>query len=216
MRHFFSLFLGLFIFTNLIGQDTISTIYFGKKGITIKEKAKHVKYIIHSSDSIETEDLYLMEKNTLVARESYKNNEPVNKWIYYSPFGQLQRTFNYDFQLKYSSHLIDSILEINYLKLSNNFKDAKFSQGDFTSYVASKIMYPVRASEQNIKGKVVLRYLIDENGILKDFYIYKGVYPSLDKEFARVIREAPNWEPATINGSPIKVCYEIPIIFTLQ
>ena len=45
--------------------------------------------------------------------------------------------------------------------------------------------------------------------------ITRGVEKSLDEEAIRVISSMPKWNPGTINGTPVKVKYTLPIVFKL-
>lgn len=58
-------------------------------------------------------------------------------------------------------------------------------------YIATHIKYPPIAEENGIQGKVIVKFVIDAEGYVKNVKIAKGVDPSLDKEAARVIGNMP-------------------------
>lgn len=73
---------------------------------------------------------------------------------------------------------------------------------DLDDYLKTNIIYPADARANDIKGKVVLEFLVNENGSLSDFTIVKGLGFGCDEEAIRVLREGPPWSPGTINNEP--------------
>ncbi|MFY9152797.1 MAG: TonB family protein [Prolixibacteraceae bacterium] len=82
-------------------------------------------------------------------------------------------------------------------------------------YVASTMQYPVVALEKGIQGKVIVNFVVAQDGSVKDAKISRGVDPSLDKEALRIVNNMPKWTPGSQAGKPVKVSYTIPIIFKL-
>lgn len=86
------------------------------------------------------------------------------------------------------------------------------------TYLAESIKYPQLELENEIEGKVYLRFVVDEEGKLSDFKVMKGVSggPGLDKEALRVAKAMPNWTPGKQNGKFVKVYMTIPVAFRLN
>lgn len=80
-------------------------------------------------------------------------------------------------------------------------------------FIAVNIRYPSVALERKLQGKVLVNFVIDEEGNVTNIKIFKGVYPSLDAEAVRVVGLMPKWEPGRLQGKPVKVGYTIPIVF---
>ena len=59
--------------------------------------------------------------------------------------------------------------------------------------------------DRSVKGgKVIIHFLINEMGDVKNIAVLKSVEYILDEEAIRLIRDSPGWNPATSNGAPVK------------
>ena len=74
--------------------------------------------------------------------------------------------------------------------------------------------YPEDAEKQGIHGKVIVSFIVDIDGTIKNVEVVQRVYPSLDAEAVRVINAMPKWKPATKQGTPVRVRYSIPLYFS--
>ena len=81
--------------------------------------------------------------------------------------------------------------------------------------VSNEINYPEFERRNNIEGKVVVSYIIDENGRVRDIKIDEGVSQGLNKEAIRVTRSLKRWYPAFKDGQPVKVHFKQPFQFGL-
>ncbi len=86
---------------------------------------------------------------------------------------------------------------------------------NISDYLHTTLTYPLLAKEQNAEGKVVLKFIVDSIGAIKDIKIVRSVHPALDTESVRVVSMMPKWEPGKQNGKPVNVYYSLPIIFEL-
>ena len=82
--------------------------------------------------------------------------------------------------------------------------------------LAKNTKYPNIAIENDMQGKVYVRFVINEKGEVEDAYVIRSVYPILDKEALRVVRSLQNWEPGKQGGKPVKVWFTVPITFVLN
>ena len=88
----------------------------------------------------------------------------------------------------------------------------------FQRKIAQNIKYPQLAREQNIQGKVYVRFIIDVYGRMTDIEIARSVDPLLDAEAIRMIKELAKkhkWKPATRRGKPVEIFYTVPVNFVL-
>lgn len=94
----------------------------------------------------------------------------------------------------------------------------KFPGGELAlrKYVAQNIRYPNAARENDIQGKVYVRFVVNEDGTVGDVTILRGVDPLLDNEAVRVIKTLPVWQPGRQLNKTVKVYYTMPISFKLQ
>lgn len=73
------------------------------------------------------------------------------------------------------------------------------------SYINSTRVYPQRAYERGIQGRVTLSFVIEADGSVSNVAILKGVEESLNREAVRIISKMPDWEPGRLNGHPVPV-----------
>lgn len=82
-------------------------------------------------------------------------------------------------------------------------------------FVARNVVFPEFAKENEIQGRVYVGFSIDIDGKVTNVKLLKGVHPVLNKEAIKVVTKLPDFKPATQNGKPVKVSYQIPISFKL-
>lgn len=80
-------------------------------------------------------------------------------------------------------------------------------------HIKSNLNYPYEAKENNIKGTVIIGYLIDIDGSVGEVVVLKSVHPLLDEEAVRVIKLMDKWLPAIQRGSPAKMRLQQSIVF---
>ena len=83
-------------------------------------------------------------------------------------------------------------------------------------YISDNVNYPNEAKEKEISGKVIVQFIINEEGEITTPTIIKSVHPLLDKEAITVIKNMPNWSPGMQRGQKVKVRYTIPVKFKLK
>lgn len=78
--------------------------------------------------------------------------------------------------------------------------------------------YPSEAREKGIQGKVIVKFIVDENGwavnptvIRDDLAGYGGA-----NEAIRLVKLMPKWKPGSQKGKPVKVYYTFPITFKIE
>ena len=89
-------------------------------------------------------------------------------------------------------------------------------QTALVQYIASHLKYPTVAQENGIQGRVLVSFVVGEDGYVEDVQVIKGVEPMLDKEALRVIQSLPRWTPGNQQGKPVRVKYTVPVTFALQ
>jgi len=93
-----------------------------------------------------------------------------------------------------------------------------FPGGDaaLLAYIGEHTQYPEVAKENNIQGRVIVRFCVTSKGGVDKVSILKGVDPELDKEAMRVVSTLPAFKPGKQGGKPVPVWYMVPITFTLK
>ena len=83
-------------------------------------------------------------------------------------------------------------------------------------YIAENTKYPPIAEENNIQGKVFVRFCVTSKGEIAKISIFKGVDPALDAEALRVVKTFPNFKPGKQSGIPVDVWFTVYINFVLK
>lgn len=83
-------------------------------------------------------------------------------------------------------------------------------------YLSENIKYPEQAKKENIQGKVYMRFVVERDGSIVDAEILRGIGGGCDEEALRVVNAMPKWEPGKQKGTPVRVQYNLPIVFKLQ
>ncbi|MFH0843117.1 MAG: energy transducer TonB [Bacteroidota bacterium] len=93
-----------------------------------------------------------------------------------------------------------------------------FPGGDpaLLAYIAEHTQYPEVAKENNIQGRVIVRFCVTSKGGVNQVSVLKGVDPELDAEAIRVVQSLPPFKPGKQGGKPVPVWYMVPITFTLK
>lgn len=89
-------------------------------------------------------------------------------------------------------------------------------KGNFQAWLTSHLNYPASAADNNIQGKVVVKFVVGRDGSVSRAEVVRGVDPALDREALRVVNSMPKWNPGMNNGQPANVWFQLPITFKLN
>ncbi len=91
----------------------------------------------------------------------------------------------------------------------------EFPRGEnaLIQYIDSNFVYPKQLFEQNVKGRIICRFIVNTDGTISDIKVVIGAHPLLDTEAIRVIKNFPKWNPGKINGKAVRSYYTIPVRF---
>ena len=98
-------------------------------------------------------------------------------------------------------------------------EQASFMNGDLTEFrnwIQRNVIYPQKAIEIEIFGKVIIGFCVNSKGEVVDVSIVRGVDPLLDQESMRVISSSPLWRAARQGGKPVKQRFIVPVVFQLK
>ncbi|MBQ9822430.1 MAG: TonB family protein [Muribaculaceae bacterium] len=83
-------------------------------------------------------------------------------------------------------------------------------------YLQENIKYPPEAAKNNIEGRVIVQFVIDETGQVGEVKVVRPVSEELDAEAVRVVKTFPKFEPGRQDGEAVSVWYTLPIMFKIQ
>ena len=85
-----------------------------------------------------------------------------------------------------------------------------------TEYIKQNLRYPAEAKKAGTQGRVVVQFLINENGAISDASVLRSVDRLLDAEAVRLVRSMPKWKPGMQKGKAVTVKYTVPVLFKLE
>ncbi|MCC6584025.1 MAG: TonB family protein [Chitinophagales bacterium] len=82
-------------------------------------------------------------------------------------------------------------------------------------FIRKNIKIPQILQQFTFSGKVIVKFSIDENGLLNDIIVVKNTLGSdeVSQEAIRLVKNMPKWIPAYLDGKPVKSFYTLPITF---
>ena len=83
-------------------------------------------------------------------------------------------------------------------------------------YLMKNIKYPEQAMKEGIQGRVAVRFIVEKDGSISDVKPVLSVHPLLNKEAVRVVESMPKWSPGKHNGKPVRVRFNLPVMFKLN
>jgi len=87
---------------------------------------------------------------------------------------------------------------------------------DMGAYLSKNLKYPEQARSNNVEGKVILKFVVNEDGSISGITVLRGIGNGCDEEAKRVLAAMPKWKPGKQNGRAVKVYFVQPITFKLE
>ena len=83
------------------------------------------------------------------------------------------------------------------------------------SWLSSNIRYPEAAAQNDIQGRVIVKFVVEKDGSIGNVTVVKGVDKDLDREAIRVVKKMPKWQPGKNNGVSVRSYFNLPVTFKL-
>lgn len=80
-------------------------------------------------------------------------------------------------------------------------------------FLTKQLHYPAEASRSKTEGTVYLRFVIDEDGMVNDPEVMRGIGHGCDEEAIRVLQQMPPWLPGELSGVKVPVYATLAINF---
>ena len=77
------------------------------------------------------------------------------------------------------------------------------------------VNYPEMARKAGIEGRVIVQFVVNQNGRVEDPRVIRGIGGGADDEALRCVKQA-EFKPGRQRGKPVRVQYSLPVIFKLQ
>lgn len=82
-------------------------------------------------------------------------------------------------------------------------------------FIQEEMIYPSKALQAGTEGNVVLSFIVDADGSVKDLYVMQKVSPELNREAIRIFNKIL-WFPATELGKPIPYRHTFEVKFRIK
>ena len=83
-------------------------------------------------------------------------------------------------------------------------------------FLVDHVSYPKACIENGISGRVLVQFVVDKDGTLRNIKAIQSPDPRLSEEAVRVVKLMPKWEPGKKDGKAVAVRYVLPITFRLK
>jgi protein TonB len=93
---------------------------------------------------------------------------------------------------------------------------AACSERNLNEYLRKNLTYPDAPRNLGYEGTVFVKFIIDEQGVVTDVEILRGVHRELDREALRVVKAMPRWLPGKQGARPVRIIYQLGISFALK
>lgn len=200
---------------------SILIVYFCFEFVTSNQNEKN-KTI--DDDVVYIENLEKTIKTDEIKKQFNKNNPSIILKISNDVEDTLDwsKIFGGDFNDPYYDYIPDTIpiIQESFSELPRYFVDQMplFPGGPeaLDRYLIKNCIYPKICRDLGITGVVLVQFVVEKDGSVSDVKVLVPVYPDLDNEAIRVIKNSPKWIPGKQIGKPVRVYYQIPIRFTLK
>ena len=79
----------------------------------------------------------------------------------------------------------------------------------------ARVVYPDEARRKGIQGRVIVQFVVDEEGRVVDETVVASPHPLLARAALDAVRGSA-FEPARIDGRPVRVQFSVPVTFALR
>ncbi len=83
------------------------------------------------------------------------------------------------------------------------------------NFIQKNLQYPILERENDIQGRVIIGFVVEEDGSLSNIQVKRGVSIGIAKEAVRLIKSMPRFKPGRQSGKLVRVQYNLPIVFKL-
>lgn len=93
----------------------------------------------------------------------------------------------------------------------------QFPGGDeaLMKFIKDNMKYPSAAVSGGVEGRVTVRFVVGEDGYIRDAVVVRSLNPACDEEALRVVKMMPRWKPGEVNGRNVPVYYTLPVIYRI-
>ena len=166
--------------------------------------------ILLDGREISAEELFSLDKNSIKSIEVLKDETALAQYGEKAKNGVVLVVTK---SAAASSKPIDTSTEYARVEVMPRFGTGALDE--FRQWMMQRLRYPEQAQKLGIRGRVVARFVVDEEGKIADVEILQSPHESLSQEVIRVIASSPRWTPGTTAGKPQAVRFVLPLDFNM-
>ena len=84
-------------------------------------------------------------------------------------------------------------------------------ESELLKFISRNYRFPKSAAKDQVKGKILIQFVINESGDVEDVKIIRGLREDVDSAAIDLINSMPKWKPGLVGNRPVKVTYNLPI-----
>ncbi|MBC7382032.1 MAG: TonB family protein [Bacteroidia bacterium] len=175
-----------------------------------KAAARHALQFTHSFIYINTlkNRIMMITKNTRISVWRYTIIIPLIGMLTY--FSSCSKTSPTEQQEQSTSSIQNEIAPPETMPEFKGGTEALYK------YLSANINYPPEAKNNKVEGRILIKFMVDENGKVSSMEIAKSAGKLLDEEALRVLSIMPAWIPANDKGKNVACKMLLPISFKLE
>ena len=108
------------------------------------------------------------------------------------------------------------VIAFSDVDIKPSFLNSQDPRTFLSRWVYPYLKYPAYAQDNDIQGRVLVDFIVDESGNVTDARVSRGVHPSLDEEALRVVSASPKWRPGRHRGKKVRVAMTVAVEFRLE
>ncbi|MDX1672500.1 MAG: TonB family protein [Balneolaceae bacterium] len=210
LNRYYGVFLELSIITVLLGFIALVNLEIRPqpREITYKE----VQETVHMEEIVRSKQ----EKRPSVPRP-YVPVEVPDDEIVAEEIIEFDAELDFDLELELPPEPVDPQKENNEEK-EYNFFVAVEQMPELIGglkWIQERIKYPAQARMAGIEGRVIIQFIVSEEGKVLHPRVIRGIGGGCDEEALRVVKKA-RFRPGRQRDLPVKVQFAIPVIFKLS
>lgn len=163
-------------------------------------------------DAKDIKEIAVDKKNNIIIIEE-KNG---NMYKYKSGESELTEASPEDISFKLTVSEQNSTQDEEPLRSVDDMPRYPGGDNEMYKFIGDNLKYPESAVKENVEGRVIIRFVIDKEGNVKEPNILRGIHADCDAEAIRVVSMMPKWTPGKQNGKDVSVYFTLPIIFKLD
>ena len=146
-----------------------------------------------------SEELRLVEDDVEIAPEMTENPEPPE--ILENP------------ETPEQPEVVDMYDEPVDIRVVEDLPQFPGGAAEFMKWLTKNLRYPSSAQSQQVKGRVVARFIINRDGSVTDLEVTEHLNRACDNEVLRVLKMMPKWQPGLMDAKPCRTKVCIPVVF---